>query len=186
MAEKQLGEGGSCCSVIPDTHTHTHPSPPLFFAALDRGEGQRCLPGQVLPLLASTGSSRAPSTLSPAVLGITLCPCTPATYSSASPVTSWGKRLLVSPCHPSCHGTSGEMLKCWQQWGGRGGMAGQRRSFSNSTPPGHLPSLVRVTGTWGFPVPWRVELSPFTSVMRGPRALAAFQGMVLLSGASNW
>lgn len=38
----------------------------------------------------------------------------------------------------------------------------------------------------GFPVPRRVELSPFTSATRGPGDLAAFQGMVLLSGASNW
>lgn len=148
MAENRLGEGGSCCSVMPGPLPALHSSFPQTLHPLSR-EQEGSLPGQVLPPGLSwlqqghvhseprSAGDRRTSLYSCHVFICISC-------------DKRGKRLLVSPCQPSCHGASREMLKCWQQWGGRGVMAGQRGSFSSSTSPGHLHSLVIVMGTWGF------------------------------------
>lgn len=107
MSEAQLGEGFSCCSLMPGplpALRYSFPQP--FTPCL----GIKMVASSRSCVLASAGSCRAPSALSPTVLGITEYSSTPATYSSASPAKSQGKRVLVSPCHPPCHGASGEML----------------------------------------------------------------------------
>lgn len=101
MAENQLGEGGSHWSVVPGPLPALHssfpqPFSPCLGSEMGASPGRSCLP-------ASAGSRRALSALSPAVPRIAAYHSTPAARSSASPVTSQGKRLVVSPCNSPWH-----------------------------------------------------------------------------------
>lgn len=128
------------------------PSPLLSSAALNRLSRKqgRSLPGKVLPSgLSELQHSHVCSEHCIARHHSTsLYSCHLLICKSCD---KWRKEALCVPLSP---------LLPWHKWrdageqqGDRGVMAGKRVSYSNSTSPGHLHSLVTVTGTWVFSCP---------------------------------